>query len=246
MTIVKIILLLSAPTLYLLASVAYGQNLPLPREKPKLPDRARAVSPAQKPVIVTLPKSSESSNACLAELKAVGVAFTLPDPVTSERAGCGIPRPVQISAIKSPAGTIKLPGAPVLNCLFAKRFAVWAATVAGPMVKGTTGRTLTTINTGPGYQCRNRNRAKKGKVSEHAIGNAIDVSNFVLDGKSRLETADRSKGSAAQRRLLSALSTSACGYFTTVLGPGSNTAHESHFHFDYQKRGKGWNYRICQ
>ena len=42
------------------------------------------------------------------------------------------------------------------------------------------------------------------------------------------------------------LRTSACGYFTTVLGPGSNEAHKNHLHFDLALHGKSDNYRICQ
>jgi hypothetical protein len=42
------------------------------------------------------------------------------------------------------------------------------------------------------------------------------------------------------------LRTSACGYFTTVLGPGSNEAHKNHFHFDLALHGRSDNYRICE
>ncbi len=43
-----------------------------------------------------------------------------------------------------------------------------------------------------------------------------------------------------------ALRKSACEYFTTVLGPGANAAHEKHLHFDLAKRGKTGTYRICE
>jgi hypothetical protein len=45
---------------------------------------------------------------------------------------------------------------------------------------------------------------------------------------------------------LSGLRTSACGYFTTVLGPGSNAAHKNHLHFDLGQHGKSGKYRICE
>lgn len=35
-----------------------------------------------------------------------------------------------------------------------------------------------------------------------------------------------------------------CAYFTTVLGPGSNSAHATHFHFDMAERRGG--YRLCE
>jgi hypothetical protein len=43
-----------------------------------------------------------------------------------------------------------------------------------------------------------------------------------------------------------AFRTAACGYFTTVLGPGANAAHASHFHFDLAMRGKNGDHRICE
>jgi hypothetical protein len=37
-----------------------------------------------------------------------------------------------------------------------------------------------TVHTGPGYECRNRNRAEIGKISAHASGLAVDVASFEL------------------------------------------------------------------
>jgi Extensin-like protein C-terminus len=42
------------------------------------------------------------------------------------------------------------------------------------------------------------------------------------------------------------LRSSACGYFTTVLGPGTNAAHASHFHFDRGSHGKSGTNHICE
>jgi hypothetical protein len=38
----------------------------------------------------------------------------------------------------------------------------------------------------------------------------------------------------------------ACGWFTTVLGPGSDEAHHDHLHVDIQQHGSSDRYRICQ
>ena len=38
--------------------------------------------------------------------------------------------------------------------------------------------------------------------------------------------------------------TAACGWFTTVLGPGSDGYHEDHIHVDLAVRVSG--YRLCQ
>ena len=44
--------------------------------------------------------------------------------------------------------------------------------------------------------------------------------------------------------LRESLRESACGRFTTVLGPGSDGYHEGHIHLDMAERRNG--YRICQ
>jgi hypothetical protein len=43
-----------------------------------------------------------------------------------------------------------------------------------------------------------------------------------------------------QRGFLNKVRAEACGYFTTVLGPGYNRAHANHFHFDLMKRKNGY------
>jgi hypothetical protein len=46
------------------------------------------------------------------------------------------------------------------------------------------GAELRRIETGPGYECRRRNRGAAGKISEHAYANAIDIASFELsDGR---------------------------------------------------------------
>ena len=50
---------------------------------------------------------------------------------------------------------------------------------------------------------------------------------------------------SAASGLVHALRMTACGYFTTVLGPGE-PAHEAHFHFDSSMHGATPNYRICE
>ena len=48
----------------------------------------------------------------------------------------------------------------------------------------------------------------------------------------------------APKDLRAGLRESACARFTTVLGPGSDSYHESHIHLDMAERHNG--YRICQ
>ena len=76
------------------------------------------------------------------------------------------------------------------------------------------------------------------KISEHAFGNAIDIASFRLADKKSMAVANRRQDQDLESRWLMALRISACGYFTTVLGPGSNAAHAEHYHFDLGLHGK--------
>jgi hypothetical protein len=90
------------------------------------------------------------------------------------------------------------------------------------------------------YECRSRNHVAGAKLSEHGRANAIDVRGFTLaDG-----TVVEFTSPAMKKEKLYLLRETACDRFTTVLGPGSDTYHENHVHFDILERRGG--YRICQ
>jgi len=57
---------------------------------------------------------------------------------------------------------------------------------------------------------------------------------------------DNRESASPSFQVLRGLRATACGYFSTVLGPGTNQAHASHFHFDMAVHGKSQNYRICE
>jgi hypothetical protein len=80
-------------------------------------------------------------------------------------------------------------------------------------------------------------------MSEHAYGNAIDISAFEVSGTGWVEVG-HSNGIAAGR-FLSAVRKSACGPFTTVLGPGTDSYHREHFHFDLARRGESGHSLYC-
>ena len=48
------------------------------------------------------------------------------------------------------------------------------------------------------------------------------------------------------RSRFTTLRTAACGWFTTILGPGSDAAHATHWHLDIERHGSSDRYRICQ
>ena len=209
-----------------------------PVEESKVPEEPKAAEEAK-------PEPGTEMTACREELAALGAKFTVPEMPAAE-GQCKVVNPVQISAIATPVGVVNFPGEPTLNCIFAKQFTAWVADIAAPVVRAHAGDALAAISTGPGYECRNRNGDTTTKISEHAFGNAVDIASFNLPGKKNFPVANVAKSQNAESRWLMALRISACGYFTTVLGPGSNEAHAEHYHFDLGIHGKSGNYRICE
>jgi hypothetical protein len=181
---------------------------------------------------------------CRAELLKRQVEFTVPEHVAAT-GQCAVANPVLVKSVTTPGGKVKLPEEPLLNCAFARQFTTWLSDIAASVVSEMAPARLHSLSTGPGYECRTRNGDSSGKISEHAFGNAIDISGITLVNRIRIEIPDVADPAAVHHRLLMALRLSACGYFTTVLGPGFNAAHASHYHFDLGQHGKSGNYRIC-
>ncbi|OOY26540.1 extensin family protein [Thioclava sp. L04-15] len=136
---------------------------------------------------------------------------------------CGITNPVQITAVSG----IRLTSPARVNCTTAKAFKRWVERGIKPAV-GKRGGGIESIRIAASYACRSRNSQRGAKLSEHAKGNAIDVSGVILrDGSTLSVLNDWRKGPVIKR-----MHKSACGPFGTVLGPKSDRFHQDHIHVD--------------
>jgi hypothetical protein len=76
------------------------------------------------------------------------------------------------------------------------------------------------------------------RLSEHATGNAVDVSAFVLaDGRRISIERDWRNPDPAVQDFLQTIRASACKRFGTVLSPDYNAAHYNHLHLDLGRGG---------
>jgi hypothetical protein len=251
----------SAPTQ---RPVALGL-IPKPRPKPPIAQAASQVRSAdlpqqqppseklqkKRPLSENPPPVTPSDDApmaaaqCRSELVAMRVEFLIPDPIEAVD-NCSVLDPVQLKSIETMNGPVDLPGQPIFNCRFARRFSSWVTDIAAPVTATLGQANLASLSTGPGYECRARNGDSTNKMSEHAFGNAVDIDGITLVNGKRIEISSVADIQDPHHRLLMAFRTAACGYFTTVLGPGANAAHASHFHFDLAMRGKNGDHRICE
>ncbi|MCX7347350.1 MAG: extensin family protein [Alphaproteobacteria bacterium] len=181
----------------------------------------------------------------MSQLKKAGAQFEIA-AAPADGPNCRVASPVTLLSVETAAGRITLPERPLLNCAFALQFSLWLADAAAPGVATRERSQLAKVATGPGYDCRGRNGDIGAKLSEHAAGNAVDITTLTLDDGKTIQIADAGSESAASYQMLRGLRTTACGYFSTVLGPGANAAHASHFHFDLGRHGKSASYRICE
>jgi hypothetical protein len=126
----------------------------------------------------------------------------------------------------------------------AERLAKFSVASAAPLAKSFTGSAIEAIFTGPGYECRPRNRQAGAKISSHGQGNAIDIAIIKLES-GRSISIEKPSGDESIK-FLAALRFSACAAFNTVLGPGSDAAHANHIHIDLEPRGKTGKSKFCQ
>lgn len=149
-------------------------------------------------------------------------------PIAGEGA-CGVAVPVLLSAA---AGVALEPPATV-GCGVAVALAGWLGEVKPAFPAG-----LAAVTVVDAYSCRNRNRARDGKLSEHALGNAIDIAAFRRGDGSVVAVLD-GWNDADEATLLRTLHRAACGPFGTVLGPDANPLHADHLHLDVERRRSG-------
>jgi hypothetical protein len=226
--------------------------VPVPRPRPVTPGAPSMTPPAttaqkeQKQPSQTEDPAREDE-ACLARLRAAGVRFDIATTPVAARTACTIQIPVRLKSVTTrtrAATEIHLPEEPVVSCEFAERVTAWLGHLVAPLVTGVMSTDLRAVRTGPGYECRNRNGAAVGKLSAHAVGKAIDISGFELSSGKFISV--KPDGDETMRNVVDSVRTAACGWFTTVLGPGSDAAHADHLHVDIALHGTSDRYRICQ
>lgn len=244
-------------------------HVPLPPTRPPGPGEQVAVTPpgALPPGAtgVPLPPDRSGGEAEAPELPAGPTAPALPLPVTAhaddpdcapladpefalskelepiEGPGvCGGGPLVELTGVKrKDGGVIKIKPAATLRCGMAKALADYLRDDLAPAAK-LSGQELERLEIAGSFQCRGRNGASGGKMSEHGRANAVDLSGFGLsDGSSfGIFASDLPQALADKAK------SGACGRFSTVLGPGSDGFHETHLHLDLQpRRSKA---KLCQ
>ena len=212
--------------------IAPPAEIPIP---PRRPTSLGGIAP-----LTADPGDFAAGGSCFSQLKATGVTFTPAEQQQSGNSGCGIDNPVRVSSVAergAPGGQVSLPDRPVISCRMAVKFGEYVRAIA-PGLGQARNSALSSITTGPGWECRGRNRQSGAKHSAHANGDALDINTVFFANRARIPVQGSGRDPAFHAARMAA-----CTYFTTVLGPGS-AFHDGHLHLDVMSHRAG--YRMCR
>ncbi len=179
---------------------------------------------------------AQAENACLAQNLIHVSAYVQPRDEIDGPGICGLTRPFKVAALLD--GEVPLNGDFTLDCPMIAALNAWVKDVVQPAAQARFNERVVEINSFGTYSCRGINGEAGAQLSEHAFGNAIDVSGFHLaDGRTISIAHDWPAGDEPTQAFLRDVHSGACGYFTTVLGPGYNIFHYNHFHLDLAMHG---------
>ena len=164
------------------------------------------------------------------------------EPITEEGT-CGMDFPLEVTALSS--GVVAISPVAKMGCPLADALEAWLASTVQPAAMAEFGSQVVEVRQISAYACRNRNNFGK-ELSEHAFGNALDISGFKLPNGKVISVQHGWKGDAREQAFLKRMFPGACQYFTTSLGPGSNIMHYNHFHVDLAKLAPDGSPKMCK
>jgi hypothetical protein len=213
-------------------------NVPLPPRRPPEFAAPKPTSPGELPQNLATPAPAGDDAPTCATVLAGGDIVADQEP-TLRSGPCGIQYPVMLKAVVLPdKHEVQLEPPVAMRCRLAGTIAKWIIEDIAPAVADL-GQRLAALSGVGAYECRGRNGVVGAKLSEHAIGNAFDVSGLRLANGLIISIQQNDMPA-----LLEKIRESACACFATVLGPRADASHKTHLHVDLKERGHGS--KICQ
>jgi hypothetical protein len=239
-----------------------GPTIPLPRKrpdpdtaKPEVPEVATPEGPEAPPAdpqdhIVPGAEPQEApkpprvyQSACPAVLLGQVEAKALP-PISEDQ--CGAQSPLSLTGVLANGRMVPVSGGVTTSCGMATAMPGWVEAVDSYLFAKENTR-IAEVMVGTSYMCRNVNNGEGGNLSFHAFADAVDVIGFKLeDGRTVTVEGGWADALSLEGRLLRFAHDSACGHFTTTLGPEANALHHDHLHLDLGCHGKTCTARLCE
>ncbi len=173
---------------------------------------------------------------CLAEKRVAFSAYVQPARTIDGPGICGLLTPLKVTRLAG--GAVELNSEQTLGCPMTAALEQWLAEVVQPSAMARFGQRVVKVSSMGAFSCRPIDNIRGAKLSEHAFGNAMDIGGFRLaDGRDIVVVKAWTKGDEQEKAFLREAHAGACAYFTTVLGPGSDSFHYNHIHVDLAAHG---------
>jgi peptidoglycan hydrolase-like protein with peptidoglycan-binding domain len=240
---------------------------PLPNQKPgSAPTQQTPPPPGE---VAAMPWTETEVAAAKDQCNEMIFSITLDyEPLPPLKEGlCGAPAPILLKSLGSEPKVVIDPPATV-TCVLAKALGAWLNETVQPEAKALFNSPVVKLHAAS-YACRNRNGGADQPLSQHALANAIDISDFEFASGEQIAVVENwpkanpplpspnpsrvpsetfkvqrvSDSGGRERDFLKFVHDEACKTFGTVLGPNADEAHKSHFHVDMKQRRGG---NFCQ
>jgi hypothetical protein len=142
------------------------------------------------------------------------------------------------------AGPVEVKPAATLACPIVSALDQWITAAVQPAALKWFRQPVVEIKQISAYSCRGMNGNPNAHISEHAFGNALDISEFTLADGHKITVQYGWHGTPEEQGFLHDVQAAACEDFTTVLAPGANVYHYNHIHVDLMRHYNGRH--ICE
>jgi hypothetical protein len=167
-----------------------------------------------------------TGRACLARLAAGEVDYRPLSGVHAAAPACQVDTAVRVSRVKA-----RFDHPATMSCALAARLDDFERDVVQPLAFDELGRRVSRIDHLGSFSCRGINGGHS-RLSQHALGQAIDIAGFRLADGSTVSVERDWSEPGPKRHFLRHLARRACQYFSVVLTPNSDRHHYNHLHLD--------------
>jgi hypothetical protein len=182
-------------------------------------------SQSEPPIDVSSPIKNTKAQ-CLHELDQLHILYdSIEDLKTPE--GCKIENPVRVKQSFEIWNHSAL-----MSCQMALDLWAFEKTIMQPIAHELFGKAIKKMNNVGAYSCRNQRSNHPEKLSEHAYGQAIDITSFELEDGTVISILNDWSGKGSKSKFLQKVAHESCKIFNVVLTPKTNSLHRDHFHFD--------------
>lgn len=184
----------------------------------------------------------DEERACMRQREVTASAWIEQVKKINGKGACGVAKPLKVKALAD--GTINIGPIATIGCPMTVALEGWVQDAVQPAALAWFGQPVSEIKQISAYYCRTKNSKHGASLSEHAFGNALDISGFVLVDGREVTVLKGWKGEEDERGFLREVYAHGCNGFKTALGPGAKY-HADHFHFDLARHNADGTSRYC-